>query len=84
MDYEPKYHLASADDVRSALAQWKRRYYTLAALYIITIILGVAYFPMSDNPEPGMVRSEEYFGNSVFMFVVGHLKNSVECMEGRG
>lgn len=84
MDNEPQYHLASADDVRSALAQWKRKYYTLAVLYIITILLGVAYFPMSDNPEPGMVRSEAYFGNSVFMFVISYLRNSVECMEGRG
>ncbi|KFZ00090.1 hypothetical protein V500_01178 [Pseudogymnoascus sp. VKM F-4518 (FW-2643)] len=63
MDNEPQYHLASADDVRSALAQWKRKYYTLAALYIITVLLGVAYFPMSDNLETKMVRSEAYFGN---------------------
>ncbi|ELR10150.1 hypothetical protein VC83_00726 [Pseudogymnoascus destructans] len=52
-----------ADDVRIALAKWKRRYYTLATLYILTILLVVAYIPMSDSPPTGAVRSEAYFGN---------------------
>ncbi|KFY25997.1 hypothetical protein V491_01518 [Pseudogymnoascus sp. VKM F-3775] len=60
---EPKYHLASADDVRGELKQWKRRYYILATIYILTILLGVAYFPMSDAVATGAVLSEAYFGN---------------------
>ncbi|KFY79155.1 hypothetical protein V499_01814 [Pseudogymnoascus sp. VKM F-103] len=62
-DDETEYYLASADDVRIALAKWKRRYYTLAALYIFTVLLVVAYIPMSDSLETGAVRSEAYFGN---------------------
>ncbi|KFY58773.1 hypothetical protein V496_05976 [Pseudogymnoascus sp. VKM F-4515 (FW-2607)] len=61
--HEPEYHLTSTDDVRSALAQWKRKYYTLATIYIITILLVVAYIPTPDSPATGMVRSEAYFGN---------------------
>lgn len=70
VDDELEYNLASADDVRIALAKWKRRYYTLATLYILTVLLVVAYIPMSDNPPTGAVRSEAYFGNSVFSFIV--------------
>lgn len=62
---ESKYHLASADDVRGELKQWKRRYYILATIYILTILLGVAYFPMSDAVATGAVLSEAYFGNSM-------------------
>ncbi|KFX99147.1 hypothetical protein V490_01923 [Pseudogymnoascus sp. VKM F-3557] len=62
-DDEPEYHLASEDDVRRALAQWKRRYYTLAALYTLTVLLGVAYVLMSKSLATGMIRSEAYFGN---------------------
>ncbi|OBT83000.1 hypothetical protein VE02_08257 [Pseudogymnoascus sp. 03VT05] len=62
-DDEPEHHPASTVDVRSALAQWKRKYYTLATLYIFTFLLVVAYIPMSDNPPTGAVRSEAYFGN---------------------
>ncbi|KFZ14001.1 hypothetical protein V501_03438 [Pseudogymnoascus sp. VKM F-4519 (FW-2642)] len=62
-DDETEYYLASADDVRIALAKWKRRYYTLATLYILTVLLVVAYIPMSDSPAIGAVRSEAYFGN---------------------
>lgn len=80
-DDEPKYHLASANDVRIALAKWKRRYYTLATLFVLTILLVVAYIPMSDSPAPGAVRSEAYFGNSVFSFVVDRLRQSVECIK---
>lgn len=80
-NHEPEYHLTSTDDVRSALAQWKRKYYTLATLYIITILLVVAYIPMSDSLATGMVRSEAYFGNSLFSFVVDDSRHSMECMK---
>lgn len=63
---EPEYHLASEDDVRRALAQWKRRYYALAVLYTLTMLLGAAYVLMSKSLATGMIRSEAYFGNSVF------------------
>lgn len=80
-DNEPEYHLASADDVRSALAQWKRKYYTLAALYALTALLGAAYILMSSYLATGMVRSEAYFGNSVFSSLVGSIRRSVECIK---
>jgi hypothetical protein len=65
---EPEYHLASEDDVRLALAQWKRKYYSLAGLYTLTILLGAAYVLMSKSLATGMIRSEAYFGNSVLSF----------------
>jgi hypothetical protein len=73
---EPEYHLASEDDVRRALAQWKRRYYTLATLYTLTMLLGVAYVLMSKSLATGMIRSEAYFGNSVFSVEVASWSTS--------
>lgn len=75
---KPEYHLTSADDVRRALTQWKRRYYILATLFIFSVLLTVAYFPTSDNLTTGAVRSEAYFGNSVFSFVLDGLRHSAK------
>ncbi|OBT61551.1 hypothetical protein VE03_08911 [Pseudogymnoascus sp. 23342-1-I1] len=60
---DPGNHFKSADDARSALALWKRRCYTLATLYILTMLLVVAYIPMPDSVATGIVLSEAYFGN---------------------
>ncbi|KFY34128.1 hypothetical protein V494_07032 [Pseudogymnoascus sp. VKM F-4513 (FW-928)] len=59
---DTEYHLASDDDVRSSLRQWKRKYYVLVALYTLTILLIVAYIPMSNTLATGIVRAEAYFG----------------------
>ncbi|KFZ03845.1 hypothetical protein V502_10615 [Pseudogymnoascus sp. VKM F-4520 (FW-2644)] len=59
----PEYHLASDDDVRAALAQWKRRCYVLAAAYTLTVLVGVGYILRSRSAAGGMLRSEAFFGD---------------------
>jgi hypothetical protein len=63
----PTYELAFDDDVRTALARWKRYFYILSGLYFITASIGLGErFLLDKHPETSqaLLKSDLFFPES--------------------